>query len=50
MGFTTARPPPAPMRISTSMSTETASPVPTENAAHTAAPTVAMRTRLWRSQ
>jgi hypothetical protein len=38
------------VRITASMATETARPVPTENSAHSAAPVVAMRTRFRRSQ
>jgi hypothetical protein len=49
VGVTTARPAPAPMRAATSITTLTASPVPTENSAQVAAPTVAIRTRLRRS-
>ena len=51
--MTTARPVPAPMRITMSIPsdpTTTAPPVPNENSAHTVAPIVAMRTRLPRSQ
>jgi hypothetical protein len=46
---TTALPPPAPTRMTTSIATDAASPVPTENMAQSAAPIVAMRTRLFRS-
>jgi len=50
VGVTMARPVPAPSRMAMSIGIATARPVPTENSAHMAAPTVAMRTRLWRSQ
>jgi hypothetical protein len=38
------------MRMAINIATETARPVPTEKMAHSAAPVVAMRTRLRRSQ
>jgi hypothetical protein len=43
------RPVPAPIRISTSIATEMARPVPNEKNAQTKAPSAAMRTRLPRS-
>ena len=50
VGSTTARPVPAPTRMATSISGVSARAVPTENSPHSAASTVAMRTRLARSQ
>ena len=47
--MTTALPIPAPILATASIPIETAIPVPAENSAHTAAPVVAMRTRLPRS-